>query len=62
MLKDFIRQSSPWTTYLRKMKLQNNIKLVKNCNFPKAQLSNKVIKEFYTKNSQLYININNKLK
>lgn len=53
MLKDFIRQSSPWTTYLRKMKLQNNIKLVKNCNISKAQvsnkLSNKVKKEFYYK-------------
>lgn len=53
MLKDFIRQSSPWTTYLRKMKLQNNIKLVKNCNLSKAQLSNKssnkVKKEFYYK-------------
>ena len=54
MLKDFIRQSSPWTTYLRKMKLRNNIKLVKNCNLSKAQLSNKlsnkVKKEFYYKN------------
>ena len=53
MLKDFIRQSSPWTTYLRKMKLRNNIKLVKNCNLSKAQLSNKlsnkVKKEFYYK-------------
>ena len=46
MLKDFIRQSGPWTIYLAKMKLQNSTKSV---NLVKTQLSKKVIKEFYSK-------------
>ena len=53
MLKDFIRQSGPWTTYLAKMKLQNSTKSV---NLVKTQLSKKVIKEFYSKNSVFYSN------
>lgn len=53
MLKDFIRQSGPWTIYLAKMKLQNSTKSV---NLVKTQLSKKVIKEFYSKNSVFYSN------
>ena len=54
MLKDFIRQSGPWTLYLKKIKLQNTTKTIKNYNVVKTQINNKVIKEFYYKNSDFY--------
>lgn len=60
MLKDFIRQSGPWTTYLAKIKLQN-IRRIKNYSPNKTQLSKKVINEFYIKNKEFNINFNNKL-
>jgi len=52
MLKDFIRQSVPWTTYLIKMKAQNKTYI--NYNPIKNQ---KVINEFYSK-IQIFINSN----
>lgn len=53
MLKDFIRQSVPWTTYLVKKKIQNKAYI----NYPiKNQLNKKVINEFYSKNAELKLN------
>ena len=60
MLKDFIRQSVPWTTYLAKKKIQNKTYvnyLIKN---QKNQLNKKVINEFYIKNPELKINFPSK--
>ena len=54
MLKDFIRQSVPWTTYLAKMKAQNKTYI--NYNPIKNQLNKKVIDEFYRKNAELKLN------